>query len=139
MAANDADIVIVGAGAAGCVLARRVAERTSASVLLLEAGGEPDAKAAPDGWRLGKPADWGFDVRTWPSGGSNPLRRGRLLGGTSWLTRFALRGAAADFDAWAARGNPGWTYADVLPTFVALEADEDFGANRGTAGAGRSP
>ena len=130
MAADDADIVIVGAGAAGCVLARRLAERTGAAVLLLEAGGEPDVDAAPDGWRLGKPADWGFTSEPGPSGGSKPLRRGRLLGGTSWLTRFAVRGAAADFDAWAARGNPGWAWADVLPAFRRLESDVDFGLER---------
>ena len=128
MAANDADIVIVGAGAAGCVLARRLADRTSASVLLLEAGGEPDADAAPDGFRLGKPADWGFEAEPGTTETAQRVRRGRLLGGTSWLTRFAVRGAAADFDAWAARGNPGWTYDDVLPAFLALETDEDFGA-----------
>ena len=96
-------------------------------MLLLEAGGEPDANAAPDGWRLGKPADWGFTSEPGQSGGSKPLRRGRLLGGTSWLTRFAVRGAAADFDAWAARGNPGWAWADVLPAFRRLESDVDFG------------
>ena len=96
-------------------------------MLLLEAGGEPDANAAPDGWRLGKPADWGFTSEPGPSGGSKPLRRGRLLGGTSWLTRFAVRGAAADFDAWAARGNAGWAWADVLPAFRRLESDVDFG------------
>ena len=109
------------------MLARRLAVQTSASVLLLEAGGEPDADAGPDGWRLGKPADWGFTSEPGPSGGSKPLRRGRLLGGTSWLTRFAVRGAAADFDAWAARGNSGWAWADVLPAFRRLESDVDFG------------
>ena len=75
----------------------------------------------------GKPADWGFTSESGPSGGSKPLRRGRLLGGTSWLTSSAVRGAAADFDAWAARGNPGWAWADVLPAFRRLESDVDFG------------
>ena len=128
MAANDGDIVIVGAGAAGCVLARRLADRTSASVLLLEAGGEADADSAPDGFRLGKTADWGFEAEPGGAGSTTRLRRGRLLGGTSWLTRFAVRGAAADFNAWAARGNPGWTHEDVLPALLALETDKEFGA-----------
>src|SRR5262245_43245941 len=136
MASTRVDIVIVGAGAAGCVLARRLAERTAGSVLLLEAGGEPNADAAPDGWRLGKPTDWGFESEPDESGGTNRLRRGRLLGGTSWLTRFAVRGAAADFDAWAARGNPGWSFEDVLPAFRDLEADAEFGNEQwhGTSG-----
>ena len=50
-----------------------------------------------------------------------------VVGGTSWLTRFAVRGAAADFDAWAARGNPGWSFAEVLPAFRRIEADAEFG------------
>jgi choline dehydrogenase len=128
------DVVIVGGGAAGCVVARRLAERGDRSVLLLEAG--PDLGADPplalrDGWGLPSgptwPYDWGFKSEPDPTGSAEALRRGRLLGGTSWLTRFAVRGAAADFDAWAARGNPGWGFEDVLPTFRAIEADAEFG------------
>jgi choline dehydrogenase-like flavoprotein len=139
MAADVPDIVIVGAGAAGCVLARRLADRTGALVQLLEAGGEPDADAAPDGWRLGKPADWGFESEPDASENTSRLRRGRLLGGTSWLTRFAVRGAAADFDAWAARGNPGWAWADVLPAFRRLESDVEFGDQPAHGSAGPIP
>ena len=139
MAANGADVVIVGAGAAGCVLARRLADRTSASVLLLEAGDEPDADAAPDGFRLGKPADWGFEAEPGRTGSTTRLRRGRLLGGTSWLTRFAVRGAAADFDAWAARGNPSWNQEDVLPAFLALETDGEFGTESWHGSSGPIP
>ena len=124
------DVVIVGGGAAGCLMARRLADRADRTVLLLEAG--PDLRAAPpaglhDGWQLPTIPDWGF--RSEPSGSREgaPLRRGRLLGGTSWLTRFAVRGALSDFDGWAAAGNPGWTATDVLPAFRAIEADAEFG------------
>lgn len=128
------DVVIVGGGAAGCVIARRLAERGDRSVLLLEAGPDLGAEAPPalrDGWGLPSgptwPYDWGFTSEPGASGATAVLRRGRLLGGTSWLTRFAVRGAPADFDAWARRGNPGWAFADVLPTFRAIESDEEFG------------
>ncbi len=124
------DIVIVGAGAAGCVLTRRLAERGDADVLLLEAG--PDLRDDPpagfrDGWHLPTVPDWGFAAEPRADGSAPTLRRGRLVGGTAWLTRFAVRGARADFDAWAAAGNPGWSYADVLPAFRRLETDLEFG------------
>ena len=99
-------------------------------MVLLEAG--PDLRHATpaewrDGWSLPVPLDWGFASEPDAAGATGKLRRGRVLGGTSWLTRFAVRGAPADFDAWAARGNPGWTYADVLPAFRRVEADAEFG------------
>ena len=124
------DIVVVGAGAAGCVIARRLSGSGDRSVLLLEAG--PDLRSATpaefrDGWRLPKLPDWGFESEPDATGASGKLRRGRLFGGTSWLTRFAVRGAAADFDAWAASGNTGWTFEEVLPTFRRIEADAEFG------------
>ncbi len=124
------DIAIVGGGAAGCVVARRLADDGTQRVVLLEAG--PDLRSATpsdwrDGWRLPTPPDWGFESEPDQAGATGRLRRGRLLGGTSWLTRFAVRGAAADFDALAARGNPGWSFDDVLPAFRRLEADDEFG------------
>ena len=130
MPRNAVDIAVVGGGAAGCVVASRLAASTERSVVLLEAG--PDCRAQTpaewrDGWRLPTLPDWAFESEPNGSGATARLRRGRLLGGTSWLTRFAVRGAAADFEAWAARGNPGWGFADVLPAFRRLEADAEFG------------
>ena len=87
----------------------------------------PKPADAADGWRLPVVPDWGFESEPNGAGATSRLRRGRVVGGTSWLTRFAVRGAAADFDAWAARGNPGWSFAEVLPAFRRIEADAEFG------------
>ncbi len=130
MERDDFDIAIVGGGSSGCVLARRFAEWGERRVLLLEAG--PDLRedtpaALRDGWNLPSIPDWGFESEPDATGATRKLRRGRLLGGTSWLTRFAVRGAAADFDAWAASGNEGWGFDDVLPAFRRLESDAEFG------------
>jgi choline dehydrogenase len=124
------DLVVVGAGAAGCVVAARLSEDPSRTVALVEAG--PDLRGdAPrdlhDGWSLPTTEDWGYEAE--PDARQTPLRlrRGKLLGGTSWFTRFAVRGGPADFDAWAARGNPGWSFDEVLPWFNRLESDLEFG------------
>jgi choline dehydrogenase len=124
------DLVVVGGGAAGCVIAARVAESGSHSVLLLEAGPDRRADMPPElcnGWTIERePFDWGYESE--PHAGSpQPVRRKKLLGGTSWLTRFTPRGAPADYDGWEALGNPGWSFDDVLPYFMRLEEDTDFG------------
>lgn len=127
----EVEVIVVGGGAAGCVVAARLSENASRSVLLLEAG--PDLRRnvpahLRDGWGLSREIDdWGYTTEPFAGGEVKPLRRGKLLGGTSWLTRFAVRGSPADFDTWAALGNAGWSFEEVLPYFRKLEADADFG------------
>ena len=127
---REFDTVVLGGGAAGCVVAARLSAATSQSVLLLEAG--PDLRAnVPenfrDGWRIPREFDWGYASEPDVHGVRTDLRRGRLLGGTSWVTRFAVRGSPADYDEWEAIGNEGWSWEQVLPAFRNLEADVDFG------------
>ncbi|MGZ4192315.1 MAG: GMC family oxidoreductase [Solirubrobacteraceae bacterium] len=136
------DVVVVGGGAAGCVVAARLAESGSRSVLLVEAG--PDLRASVpgalrDGWRVPREPDWGLAAKPDARGVVEELTRGRLVGGTSWMTRFAWRGATADYDEWAARGNPGWAFEDVLPFFTRVEADTDFARQVWQDGGGRLP
>jgi choline dehydrogenase len=133
------DIAVVGGGAAGCVLATRLAASGEGSVVLLEAG--PDMRVDPppehaDGWRVSRRNDWGYASEPDERGEKSPLRRGRQLGGTSWMTRFAIRGSPADFDEWVDVGNPGWSFDEVLSYFRRLETDIDFGdrAWHGTRG-----
>ena len=127
---GEFDVAVVGGGAAGCVVAARLSASGARSVLLLEAG--PDLRAdlpdeIRDGWHMTQDFDWGFASEPDEFGAVQNLRRGKLLGGTSSLTRFALRGCPADYDEWEALGNTGWGFEDVLPYFRRLEADADFG------------
>ena len=80
--------------------------------------------------------DWGFMAEPDEQGRSVPLPRGRLMGGCSATNAcFALRGWPQDYDRWAAMGNPGWSFAELLPVFCAIESDADFGGGwHGAAG-----
>src|SRR3954454_20253811 len=131
---NTFDVVVVGGGAAGWVLAARLTEEPDVGVVLVEAG--PDYETIPaeldDG--LGHPPtgthNWGFTTEPDPdSGRTIDLPRGRVIGGSSTTNgAFALRGHPADYDGWAAAGNAGWAWDEVLPSFCKLETDLDFGS-----------
>ena len=131
-ATADFDYVIVGAGTAGCVLANRLSADGRASVLLLEAG-PPDRYLwihIPIGYgkTMFHPVyNWGF--HTDPDPGMDGRRiywpRGRGLGGSSSINGLIyVRGQPEDYDRWAAAGNRGWGWRDVLPYFVRSEGNQ---------------
>ncbi len=137
------DYVIVGGGSAGCVLAHRLSENPDTKVCLLEAG-KPDNSQfihMPAGMialLTSKSLNWGFE--TTPQRGLNGRRgfqpRGKTLGGSSSINAMVyIRGHAKDYDDWAALGNDGWGYQDVLPYFKKSQNQERGGdAFHGTGG-----
>jgi choline dehydrogenase len=130
MAANSFDYVIAGAGSAGCVLANRLSAAPDVRVLLVEAGGSDERFLIkmPLGFlrAVFNPAlTWGYMSEPEPTldGRSLWLPRGKVLGGSSSINgMFFMRGHSSDFDAWAAMGCAGWSFAEVLPYFRRLES-----------------
>jgi choline dehydrogenase len=134
------DVVIVGGGAAGCVLAGRLAVNPQISVLLLEAGPDyPDPAHMPDEIKFGHTRfaeaqdskhNWALRGTITEEQGEIHVAQGKVTGGGSSINGQAMqRGFPEDFDSWAALGNDEWSYEKVLPFFRKSERDLDIKDN----------
>jgi len=135
MPMDEFDYLVIGGGSSGCVVASRLSEKHDVSVALIEAGDSGSS------WVVNTPIagvfmvptklhNWAFETE--PQPGLNGRRgyqpRGKTLGGSSAINAMVyVRGHRADYDHWAALGNKGWAYDDVLPYFRKSECNEDFG------------
>jgi choline dehydrogenase len=141
--ASEYDFIIVGGGSGGSVVARRLAERSDATILLIEAGPPDIGIAAIDDaarWTslLRGAYDWGYAYAPTPhvNGRTIGIPRGRVLGGSSSINAMIwYRGHPSDYDGWEAAGATGWNFAALLPYFKRAE-DWEGGASiwRGAGG-----
>ena len=128
---DSADVLIVGGGAAGCVLGARLSEDSSVRVLLLEAGPDyartrdvPQDLLDADATPLSH--DWGYYSEPGVLGRSLAVPRAKVIGGcTTHNEAVASRGTPEDYDEWSRLGNPGWSFEQLLDDFRRSEDDPD--------------
>jgi len=127
-ATTSYDFIIVGGGSAGCALANRLTTDPTVSVALLEAGGADDRESIRvprqyfSNW--GTDVDWGYvsTPQAGTAGRVHTMPRGKVIGGTGSINGMVyLRGAASDYDAWAAAGCEGWEWKQVFGDFFTME------------------
>ncbi|XP_004933524.1 glucose dehydrogenase [FAD, quinone] [Bombyx mori] len=144
---REFDFIVVGAGSAGCVVANRLSAVGNWKVLLLEAGDEQPLVTTVPSLAISllqSSVDWAY--QTEPNGKSCLARpgqrcswpRGKTMGGSSSINSLAyVRGNELDYDTWAANGNTGWSYKEVLPYFIKSEKNLNIaGLNREYHGVG---